>query len=147
MALPFFRPHLAALGLAVFLSACAVTPLPSSGVPASGAVLVDAEWVATQIAGVAALVEPVPRLRWSSAEQISGSGGCNAFAGRAVVNQGALQVGRLAATGRLCLALPQGGQEDRFFKVLESARSVRLVDGLLVLEDAAGQPLARFAKK
>jgi hypothetical protein len=45
------------------------------------------------------------------------------------------------------LALPQGGQEDRFFKVLESARTVRLVDGLLVLEDAAGQPLARFAKK
>ena len=91
--------------------------------------------------------EPVPRLRWSSAEQISGSGGCNAFAGRAVVNQGALQVGRLAATGRLCVVLPQGGQEDRFFKVLESAHTVRLVDGQLVLQDAAGQTLARFAKK
>lgn len=147
MALFLLRPRLAALGLAVFLSACAVAPSPSSGVPASAAALVDVEWVATQIAGVATLVEPVPRLRWSSAEQMSGSGGCNAFAGRAVVNQGVLHVGRLAATGRLCLALPQGGQEDRFFKVLESARSVRLVDGMLVFEDAAGQALARFAKK
>ena len=25
---------------------------------------------------------PMPRLRWASAEQITGSGGCNAFAGR-----------------------------------------------------------------
>ena len=104
------------------------------------------EWVANQIAGVSTVLAPVPRLRWASAEQITGSGGCNAFAGRAVVSQGALQVGNLAATGRLCVALPQGGQEDRFFAVLESARTVRLVDGQLVLEDAAGQILARFAK-
>lgn len=133
--------------LVLLLSACVVPSPQLTGLPTSGAALVGNEWVAVQIAGVAALAEPVPRLRWSSAEQISGSGGCNAFAGRAVVNQGALQVGRLAATGRLCVVLPQGGQEDRFFKVLESAHTVRLVDGQLVLQDAAGQTLARFAKK
>ena len=133
--------------LVLLLSACAVPSPQLTGLPTSGVALVGNEWVAVQIAGVAALAEPVPRLRWSSAEQISGSGGCNAFAGRAVVNQGALQVGRLAATGRLCVVLPQGGQEDRFFKVLESAHTVRLVDGQLVLQDAAGQTLARFAKK
>jgi putative lipoprotein len=133
--------------LALVLSACAV-PTPSfRELPASGAVLVGNEWVASQIDGVTALAEPLPRLRWSSAEQISGTGGCNGFAGRAVVNQGTLQVGRLAATGRLCMALPQGGQEDRFFKVLESARMVRLIDGQLVLQDSSGQQLARFSKK
>ncbi|MDZ7921044.1 META domain-containing protein [Rhodoferax sp.] len=133
--------------LAVVLSACAV-PTPSfRAAPASGAALVGNEWVASQIDGVTALVEPLPRLRWLSAEQIAGTGGCNGFAGRAVVNQGALQVGRLAATGRLCMALPQGGQEDRFFKVLESARMVRLIDGELVLQDVSGQQLARFSKK
>jgi heat shock protein HslJ len=42
--------------------------------------------------------------------------------------------------------MQQGGQEDRFFSALELARTVRLVNGQLVLEDAAGQPLARFAK-
>ena len=104
------------------------------------------DWVATQIAGVPALQEPLPRLRWAAAEQISGSGGCNTFAGTAVVSQGALRIGRLAATGRQCTAMQQGGQEDRFFSALELARTVRLVNGQLVLEDAAGQPLARFEK-
>lgn len=146
MALSFLLRVLLPSLLALLVSACAQPPLQSGGLPTSGATLVGDEWVATQIAGVAALVAPVPRLRWASAEQITGSGGCNAFAGRAVVSQGALQLGRLAATGRLCMALPQGGQEDRFFAILESARTVRLVAGHLVLEDAAGAVLARFAK-
>lgn len=146
MALSFFSRRLASSLLVLLVSACALPSPQQGGLPASGAALVGQEWVATQIAGVSTVLAPVPRLRWASAEQITGSGGCNAFAGRAVVNQGALQVGNLAATGRLCVALPQGGQEDRFFAVLESARTVRLVDGQLVLEDAAGQILARFAK-
>ncbi|MBX9817074.1 MAG: META domain-containing protein [Burkholderiaceae bacterium] len=146
MALPSFLRVLVPSLLALLVSACAQPRLQSDSLPTSGAALVGDEWVATQIAGVPALVAPMPRLRWASAEQIMGSGGCNAFAGRAVVNQGALQLGRLAATGRLCMALPQGGQEDRFFAALESARTVRLVAGYLVLEDAAGQMLARFAK-
>ena len=132
--------------LVLLLSACTVPPPPFAGLPASGAALVGSEWVATQIAGVPVLQEPLPRLRWAAAEQISGSGGCNTFAGTVVVSQGALRIGRLAATGRLCTALQQGGQEDRFFSALELARTVRLVNGQLVLEDAAGQPLARFAK-
>ncbi len=146
MALSFFSRALLPSLLALLVSACALPSPQSGGLPTSGAALVGDEWVATQIAGVPALVAPMPRLRWASAEQITGSGGCNAFAGRAVVSQGALQLGRLAATGRLCMALPQGGQEDRFFAVLESARTVRLVAGHLVLEDAAGQVLARFVK-
>lgn len=144
MAISFFCRGLVSGLLALCVSACVVSPPQPDRVPASGADLVDAEWVATQITGVPVVVEPMPRLRWSSAEQIVGSGGCNAFAGRAVVRQGALQIGRLAATGRLCMALPQGGQEDRFFKVLESARTVRLVNGQLHLEGHAGQLLARF---
>ncbi len=145
MALFVSRRWLAPVLLSLGLSACVVPPPSADRLPVSGAELVDADWVATQIAGVPTVVEPAPRLRWSSAEQIAGSGGCNVFAGRAVVQQGALQIGRLAATGRMCLALPQGGQEDRFFKALESARTVRLVNGQLVLEDAAGQVLARFS--
>lgn len=147
MALPFYVRVWVTSLLALLVSACVQSPLQSGGLPTSGAALVGEEWVATQIAGVSTLVAPVPRLRWASAEQITGTGGCNAFAGRAVVNQGALQLGRLAATGRLCTALPQGGQEDRFFSVLESARTVRLVAGHLLLEDAAGQVLARFTKR
>lgn len=144
MAISVSSRWLALVVLSMCLSGCVVTPPQPDRLPASGAELVDVDWVVAQITGVPSVVEPVPRLRWSSAEQIAGSGGCNVFAGRAVVRQGVVQIGRLAATGRMCLALPQGGQEDRFFKALESARTVRLVNGQLHLEDEAGQLLARF---
>ena len=131
-----------AAGLALAFSACVQPPVEPTPQPvASGAALVGPEWVAVQIAGVEQVVEPAPRLRWTAAEQVAGSGGCNAFFGRATIQQGALLIGPLGATGRMCLALPQGGQEDRFFKALESARAVRQSAGQLLLEDGAGQLL------
>jgi heat shock protein HslJ len=79
-------------------------------------------------------------------DQVSGSGGCNVFSGRAVLKDGQIQIGPLAATGRLCLALPPGGQEDLFFRALEKARSVRVEAGELVLQGSAGEVLARFVQ-
>lgn len=135
-------------GIALALSACVVPPAEQPPqVATSGAALVGKEWVAVQIAGVDKVTEPAPRLRWTAPEQVAGSGGCNNFFGRAVVQQGALLIGPLGATGRMCLALPQGGQEDRFFKALESARTVRQSGGELMLEDGAGQLLLRFSAK
>ena len=115
---------------------------PQSG-PVSGAQLQGREWVASYIDGIATVTAPAPRLRWTAADQLAGNGGCNAFMGRAVVEQGALQLGPLAATGKMCMTAPKG-QEDRFFKALEAARHVKLQDGQLVLEDAAGRVLARL---
>lgn len=138
-----------ACGMALVLSACVVPPAtpPVPRPVVSGADLVGTEWVAVQIAGVEKVVEPAPRLRWTAAEQVAGSGGCNAFFGRAVVQQGALLIGPLGATGRMCLTLPEGGQEDRFFKALESARVLRQNTGELWLEDAAGRRLLLLTTK
>ncbi|MDR7308777.1 META domain-containing protein [Rhodoferax saidenbachensis] len=142
MLFSFFKPVVLAV-LLIALAGCGVAPvLPSAG-QVSGAQLQGREWVASYIDGIAAVTAPAPRLRWTAADQLSGSGGCNAFMGRAVVEQGALQLGPLAATGKACMTAPQG-QEDRFFKALEATRSVRLQDGHLLLEDATGRVLARL---
>ena len=69
--------------------------------PVSVAQLQGQEWVANYIDGIATVKAPAPRLRWTSADQLTGSGGCNAFMGRAVVEQGALKLGPLAATGKI----------------------------------------------
>lgn len=138
-----------ACGMALVLSACVLPPVtPAMPRPVvSGADLVGTEWVAVQIAGVDTVAEPAPRLRWTGAEQVAGSGGCNAFFGRAVVQQGALLIGPLGATGRMCLSLPEGGQEDRFFKALESARGLRQNAGELWLEDGVGRRLLLLVAK
>ncbi len=142
MLLSSFKP-LVTLVLLGALVGCEAPPVQPQAGPVSGAQLQGREWVASYIDGIATVTAPAPRLRWTAADQLSGSGGCNAFMGRAVVEQGALQLGPLAATGKMCLTAPQG-QEDRFFKALEAARSVRLQDGQLLLEDATGRLLARL---
>ncbi|MDZ7939110.1 MAG: META domain-containing protein [Rhodoferax sp.] len=136
----------ATLLFAVLLTACGVAPVQHSFVPETGANLSGGDWVAVAVQGVESVQEPAPRWRWPSAEQVSGSGGCNGFTGRAVVKNGLIQVGPLAATGRLCAGLPPGGQEDLFFRALEKARSVRVEKGELVMQGSAGEVLARFVQ-
>lgn len=131
------------VALLAALLGCDTPPVQPAHIPVSGAQLQGREWVASTIDGVATVTAPAPRLRWTAADQLAGSGGCNAFMGRAVVEQGALKLGPLAATGKACMTAPQG-QEDRFFKALEAARTVRLQDGQLLLEDAAGRLLVRL---
>jgi heat shock protein HslJ len=135
-----------ALLFAFLLTACSSVPVGHSFVPESGTTLGGGDWVAVALQGVASVQEPAPRWRWASVDQVSGSGGCNAFTGRAVVKDGAIQIGPLAATGRLCVALPPGGQEDLFFRALEKARSVRVDAGELILQGSTGEELARFVQ-
>lgn len=133
------------LFLAVALGGCAAwEPVPAA-VPVTSTELVSGEWVAFAVDGVDEVVFPKPKLRWTGAEQVSGTGGCNAFAGRAVVGPQGLRIGPLKAMGKPCLTLP-GGQEDRFFQALEQTRKARLERDQLVLVDAAGKTLARLLK-
>lgn len=136
----------ASLVLAAVLGACAIPePLPMVVVPMTADRLVGIDWEAVTIDGVVPVISPQPQLRWSDPQRVSGTGGCNGFAGKAVVHAGALRFEALVATGKACVTAP-AGQEDLFFKALEQTRSVRLEDGQLVLVNAAGKPLARLAK-
>jgi heat shock protein HslJ len=136
-----------ALCLLVFavLGGCSVQELAPPVVPAVAApnLEVGTLWVAFAVDGVAEIVRPKPTLKWVSADQISGSGGCNGFTGRAVRVQDRLRIGPLAPAGKPCLSLP-GEQEDLFFKVLEMTRKFRTEPGRLILEDDSGKVLARF---
>ena len=69
MAFSRFPSLLLACGMALALSACVVPPAgPGTQPLASGAALVGTDWVAVQIAGVAKVLEPAPRLRWTAAD-------------------------------------------------------------------------------
>ena len=129
------------------LSACALpTRVEAPIAPATAsASLAGTEWVVFAIDGVPEVTLPKPRLRWASADQVTGTGGCNAFRGTALVGAGPLRLGPLASTGRACLSMP-GSQEDLFFKALELTRKARLERDQLALMDESGKVVARFLK-
>jgi heat shock protein HslJ len=144
---------LGSLLLTLALGACAAREAaPSAPFPAatdSTTATVDVgiglEWVAFAIDGVEEVLSPKPRLRWLTTEQISGTGGCNAFVGRSSLGQDRLHLGPLTPTKSSCLTLP-GTQEDLFFKALEGTRKARVESGQFVLMDGSGRILARFRK-
>lgn len=158
MAFPQLRLTLSGLSVAALLSACAVAPsstspavsstpvaaLPAPTVPTALA-LAGTEWAAFAIDGKAEVANPKPKLRWLSADKITGTGGCNGFTGPSVAAPDSLRLGPLASTGRACLSLP-GSQEDLFFKALELTRKARIERDQLVLMDESGKQLARFLK-
>lgn len=133
------------LFLAVALGGCAAWEPAPAAMVATPTELVGGEWVAFAVDGVEEVVSPKPKLRWTGPEQVAGTGGCNAFGGRAVVGPQGLRIGPLKPFGKPCLTLP-GGQEDRFFQALEQTRKAFLERDQLVLVDAAGKTMARLLK-
>ncbi len=146
--------------VALLLSACAVSPTgsrptasgstgatPSTSTPAPAAPvsLAGTSWIAIAVNGVSEVVAPKPKLRWTSADRIAGTGGCNGFTGRSTVGLDDLHIGPMDSTGRACLSMP-GSQEDMFFKALESTQKARVERDQLVLLDGAGKQMARFVK-
>lgn len=129
----------------VLLTGCSVpyAEVPPSYVPAQ--VLSDGVWVVVAIDGVASVVPAPPTLRWTETGRVIGSGGCNQFSGKYVLESDSLTFNTLAATRMLCVPVPRG-QEDMFFKALEQTRRVQLVDGVLQLSDEEGKPLVRMVR-
>ena len=145
MAMVIARATWISLVVAGALSACAIPETPLVAIPLTAEALVGIEWTAVAIDGVVPVIDPKPKLRWRSVDQIVGTGGCNGFVGKAMVAGDGVRIGPLAATGKACRTAPTG-QEDLFFKALEETRNARLEDGGLVLMDNAGKPLARLTK-
>ena len=139
------RGLFAALTAAVLLSACVLPPNESATGSLSFESLNGIEWVAVAVDGVIPVVNPRPQLRWTAAGRVAGTGGCNAFVGKAVMADDSARFGPLAATGKACMTAPNG-QEDRFFKALEETRKARIDNGELFLQDDAGKTLVRLVK-
>lgn len=140
-----------ALLLGALLSACAVptpvtTPIrPGTAQTPALASLAGTTWLAFAIDRVPEVLNPKPKLRWTSADRVAGTGGCNGFNGRSVGGLGSLRIGPLDSTGRACLSMP-GSQEDLFFRAIELTRKARMERDQLILLDESGRELARFLK-
>jgi len=108
--------------------------------------LLGPDWIVFAVDGVAAIADPAPRLRWSGADYVGGSGGCNSFVGKFSNASNNLKIGPLAATRMLCIPTPQG-QEDKFFKALENTQHAHIVRDELHLLDGKGSVLIRLRRQ
>jgi putative lipoprotein len=77
---------------------------------------------------------------------VSGSGGCNRFAGRAEIGDGTIRFGPIAGTKMMCPPAAMD-QEMKFFAALPQAASWRIDQQTrnLTLLDAEGRALVVFA--
>lgn len=108
--------------------------------------LIQVDWVAYFVDGVAVLSAPRPTLRFDSVEQVRGNGGCNQFAGKVAVGAQSLAFKGLASTRMACMPAPSG-PEDKFFRALESTRAWKISQGELVLLSDNGTELVRLARQ
>lgn len=142
-----------AIGLTIsaLLAACApVVSESTSAPPAAPAALAGGEWRVTAIDG-----QPVgdgPAITMTFADgQLSGSAGCNRYAGSAQPGaDSTLKPGAMVAT-RMACPEPLMQRESRFLQALAGVTHYRLEDGALRLEgnhmsisavQAAGEPFA-----
>jgi putative lipoprotein len=78
---------------------------------------------------------------------ISGSGGCNRMAGKAVISGDRITFGPIASTNMACTPAAMD-QEQKFFEALRRVQSWNIHIGMqkLALLDADGKPLVVFAR-
>jgi heat shock protein HslJ len=140
------------ISLVALVAACSFpersAPLQPSAPPPvlSTPTLFGGQWNAFSVAGVVEIVPPKPTLRWIRTDRVEGSGGCNGFSALANPQGVNLRFTNLMPMGKPCMTLP-GGQEDKFFKALERARTLRFEgDAQLVLLDDDARVVARFAR-
>jgi heat shock protein HslJ len=128
---------IAVMALAVLLVGCGAGPV-------SGADLQDTRWVLVTLGGEAPLPDTAPSAEFS-AEQISGSAGCNTYFGTYEVSGGELSISDVANTEMWCME-PEGvmDQEQAFLAALASVASYRLVGERLELLDGTGGVILLF---
>lgn len=124
--------------LAVIVLASACMKAPASAPPAEET-LRGTRWI---LAGAGA---DGPTLEFAQDRAI-GYAGCNRYFAQVRSEGAALAFEHVGATRRLCSA-PVMQVEQSFLAVLAQARGSRLEDGALVLVDANGGELARFARR
>ena len=100
-------------------------------------------WVAEDIDGRGVMDTLQSCLLIVSAAEVAGLAGCNSFHGSAEFSPGAVRIGPLASTRKMCPPAIMD-QETKFLAALESARTARMSNGLLYLADDSGATTLRF---
>lgn len=104
-------------------------------------------WLAEDIGGAGVIDNLQSTLQLSEDGSVSGTGGCNNFAGKAILAGDAISFGPLAATRMACVPAVND-QEAKFFDALSKTQSWRIdATGKLELFDSAGTRLALMARQ
>jgi heat shock protein HslJ len=78
---------------------------------------------------------------------VSGSGGCNRFAGPYTQDGDSLRMGVLAASQMVCTDEAVMAKERDWFAMIEAVRSVDASHAVLILKDASGTVLVKLARR
>lgn len=139
----------------VILASCGVlqsTPTPATTSTAS--TLESTEWVLISLKGKSIIEGTSITLNFTEAF-LGGFMGCNGYGGGPdsgryiVTDDGTLTTPhQIAVTVQLC-SIPEGimEQEAAYIEILRSAATYRVVNGLLEIENAAGETTLIFARK
>jgi heat shock protein HslJ len=125
------------MALALLLAGCGSSPSDSAS-------LQDTQWVLVMLGEEPPLTGTAPSAEFS-ADQISGSAGCNTYFGTYTVSGSEFSIGDVANTEMWC-SDPEGvmDQEQAFLAALASAASHRLAGVQLELLDATGSVILTF---
>lgn len=105
--------------------------------------LVGKVWVLTTLGGKAPLKGTALTSEFGAKLRVSGSAGCNSYAGAYEVSGNRIRISTLATTKKACAAAIER-QETAFLKALTGARSFAIRAGSLTLASAGGRALATF---
>jgi heat shock protein HslJ len=132
--------------LAICLMILAVL-LVGCGGAAGGSALQDTQWVLATFAGEPPLPGTAPSAEFS-ADEISGSAGCNTYFAAYAVDGSELTISDVASTEMWC-AEPEGvmDQEQAFLAALRSAAGYRLAGAQLELLDATDRVILTFGPR
>jgi heat shock protein HslJ len=131
---------IAVMAAAVLLAGCGSSSENSSP-------LKDTRWALVALDGEPPLTGKAPSVEFS-ADQISGSTGCNTYFGTYSVSGSELGVGDVAVTEMWCME-PEGvmDQEQAFLDALASVASYRLAGERLELLDETGETILIFERQ
>jgi putative lipoprotein len=120
-------------------------PADEPKVAATPSVL-DITWRAEEIGGEPVLRNADSTLSIASDMRAGGRGGCNSYFAQAELGADSIRFSAVTATRMACLDEGATTQETAFFAALEAARFWRVEGDHLVLLDARGSELIRFAR-
>lgn len=123
----------------------APTPSAANGT-VSASSLVSGTWRLVEINGQGALPGTTVTAVFAGQNSLSGSAGCNRYAGTAATDNGRLTVGGFASTQMYCAPDSVMDQEAAYLSALEKATGYRVVGAELRLQSAAGATILVFVR-
>lgn len=146
-------PAALAVALLVAAGGCASDhgsrpPRSAASSPAPAATpdaLAGSSWRAEDIGGAGVIDFAQTTLVFAADGRAEGSGGCNQYSGPVSVDGDAIIFGHISSTRKAC-APALLDQEQKFFIALAGARSFSMAGSSLVLQDAAGRPVAQLRR-